>query len=175
MQHQQHQQRRRPASAPWLWLLALGLASAHAGDAVYKTIGPDGKVIYSQTPPTQGKLDKKMNFEHLPATPLPAHVLQFRAEMERSLAQRQAQANAPVPAGLRLFSAKWCGYCRQAQSWLAAQQVPYQTLDIDTPEGMSEFVRTGNKGGVPFLLGPGVSLRGFSAPAYAAALGKPAP
>jgi glutaredoxin len=163
----------RQRRIPYLWaLLPLMVGAAHGGDAVYKFVGPDGKVIYSQTPPADGKLDKMMAFEHLPATPLPAHVLAFRAEMERSIAQKVAQANAPPPDRLRLFSARWCGYCRQAQAWLAAQKVPYQNMDIDTPEGMSEFVLTG-KGSVPLLLGPGIKVRGFSVPAYSAALAKP--
>lgn len=158
----------------WLWpLLLLVAGAAHGGDAIYKSVGPDGKVVYSQTPPADGKVDKKMTFEQLPATPLPAHVLAFRAEMERNIALKVTQANAPPTGRLRLFSAQWCGYCKLAQAWLAAHKVPYLTLDIDTPEGMSEFVRTGKKGGIPLLLGPNVDLRGFSEAAYAAALAKP--
>ena len=106
--------------------------------------------------PADGKLDEKTSTE----------ILAFQA------AQAE-RANASRTGHLRLFSAQWCGYCRQAQAWLAANQVPYQNLDIDTREGMAEFVRSGKKGGIPLLLGPNVEVRGFSAGAYRAALRKP--
>lgn len=155
--------------------LAIGLAlplAAVAADKVYKTIGPNGQVIYSQTPPArvQGQVEKQMEFRNLPATALPDYVLKFRAEMERSMAQKVAQADAPSGNELRFFTAKWCGYCKQAQAWLNANGVAYQALDIDTPQGMTAFVRTGHKVVVPLLVGPNVKLQGFSAQAYAAAL-----
>ncbi|NPC56276.1 glutaredoxin family protein [Caenimonas soli] len=133
----------------WLWALLLLVAGAAQSS----------------------NLDKTTTLEQLSETPLPAQVLAFQAEMERNLAQqRGTRANARSPGHLRLFSAQWCGYCRQAQAWLAANQVPYQNLDIDTPEGMSEFARSGKKGGIPLLLGSNVEIRGFSAGSYRAAL-----
>lgn len=164
----------------WLCLTVIGVAlplAALASDKVYKSVGPDGKTVYSQTLPAQnqGRVEKQLEFRHLPATALPDYVLKFRAEMERSMASK-AEADAAAPAaGLRLFMAKWCGYCRQAQAWLGTHGVAYQALDIDTPEGMTAFVRTGNKVAVPLLMGPGVKLQGFSAQAYAGALLKAAP
>jgi glutaredoxin len=137
----------------WIWALLLVLASA----------------AYGSNAPAGGVLDGKTTFDAVEqplATPLLADVLAFRAaEIERN--------NAPRIGHLRLFSARWCGYCRQAQAWLAAHNVPYENLDIDTREGMSEFARTGKKGGIPLLLGPDVEVRGFSASSYRAALSKP--
>ncbi len=150
--------------------------TAVGNDKVYRSVGPDGKVVYSQTPPDEGRVDKQFSFERLPTTDLPDYVLKFRAEMQRNIALKQQPA-APVAADqLKLFNAKWCGYCRQAQAWLAAQGVAYVSLDIDTPQGMTEYLRvSGGKGGVPLLMGPGVQLRGFSAAAYQAALAKRPP
>ena len=138
----------------WLWALLLMVAGAAYGGNI----------------PADSKLDETMTLEQLPE--MPAQVLAFQAEMERNNAQRGTgtRASARAPGHLRLFSAQWCGYCRQAQAWLAQHQVPYQNLDIDTPEGKAEFARTGKKGGIPLLLGPNVELRGFSAGAYRAAL-----
>jgi len=145
--------------------------AAGANDKVYKSVGPDGKVVYSQTPPAQGRVEKQLSFDHLPATALPDYVLKFRAEMERNIALKQ-QPHAPAHANqLRLFTARWCGYCRQAQAWLAGRGIAHVTLDIDTPQGMTEFVRSGaGKGGVPLLVGPQVRVQGYSAAAYQAAL-----
>ena len=169
-----------PDPMRWLFLLGVAVAlplTAWTSDKVYKSVGPDGRIVYSQTPPeqSQGRVEKQLEFRHLPATALLDYVLKFRAEMERNMASKTQGDAAPPAAGLRLFMAKWCGYCRQAQAWLGANGVAYQALDIDTPEGMTAFVRTGNKVAVPLLVGPGVKLQGFKASAYAAALQKPEP
>jgi glutaredoxin len=111
-----------------------------------------------------------MEFNNLPATALPEHVLRFRQEMEKSISQKLAAA---VPTqGLRLYSAKWCVYCRHAKAWLGAKGVAYTEVDIDTPQGMQEFAATGGRGSVPLLIGPSVRVQGFSEEAYTAATAK---
>ena len=137
----------------WLWALLLVASAAYGGDA------PDKEAR------AEGQPDKTIALQQLPATPLTTDALKFYAEMERDLARQLTQIDAR-PGYLRLFSARWCGYCRQAQAWLALHRVAYQNLDIDTREGMSEFVRTGKKGGIPLLIGPNVEVRGFSEAAY---------
>lgn len=142
----------------WLWALMLLVTGAAYGGNI----------------PADSKLDETMTLEQVSEMPLP-QVLAFQAEMARNNAQRATGTRAKVqsPGHLRLFSAQWCGYCRQAQAWLAQHQVPYQNIDIDTPEGKAEFARSGKKGGIPLLQGPNVEVRGFTAAAYRAALTKP--
>lgn len=153
-------------------VLATLVTFASASDRVYKSIGPDGQVVYSQTPPSEGRVEKQLSYEHLPATPLPAYVLKFRAEMERSIQRKQMPASTP-DGSLQLYSARWCGYCRMAQAWLASQKIAYTNLDIDTPQGMSAYVQaSGSKVSVPLLTGPGVRVQGFSEQAYRAALAR---
>jgi glutaredoxin len=147
--------------------LASGGAAAQGTDTVYRSVGPDGRVTYSQSPPASGKVDRKLEFEKLPATPLPAYLLQFRQDVSQA-----AVAAAPPPQGLRLYSATWCGYCRQARAWLQANGQAFQEVDIDQPAVLAEFRQRGN-GGVPLLVGPNLSVRGFRAEAYAAALKGP--
>lgn len=156
------------------WLAAIAAASvallAQAGDTVYKVVGPDGKVSYSQMPPASAPA-RKMEFNNLPATPLPEHVLRFRQEMEKNISQKLTAAAAPTQ-GLRLYSAKWCVYCRHAKAWLGAKGVAYTEVDIDTPQGMQEFATTGGSRSVPLLIGPSVRVQGFSEEAYTAATTK---
>lgn len=158
---------RTAALAAMLLVLLAGTALAQGSDTVYRSVGPDGRVTYSQTPPAEGKLERRMEFEKLPATPLPAYLLQFR----KDAARMAAAATAPPSAGLRLFTASWCGYCRQSKAWLRANGLGFQEIDIDQPAGMSAFVAAGGRGSVPLLVGPNVRLQGFSRTGYAAALG----
>lgn len=164
----------RPLSPRLAWvlvgLLACTAATGQGRDTVYKVIGPDGKVTYSQDPPAGGgTVAKKMEFEQLPASPLPSYVLKFREEMERNIVAKQA-GEAP-PTGLRLFSAKWCGYCKLAKAWLARHGTAYEELDIGTPGGMRAFIQSGARSNVPLLVGPNnLRLQGFTEAAYASAL-----
>ncbi len=144
---------------------ACAAAAAQGSDTVYRTVGPDGRVTYSQVPPAGTTPARKLEFEKLPASPLPAYLLKFRDDMARGSA-----AAAAAPAGLRLFSAKWCGYCKQARAWLSGQGVAFEEVDIDQPAGMAAFAQAGGRGSVPLLVGSGVRLQGFSPDSYAAAV-----
>jgi glutaredoxin len=156
-----------------LWAFCLLLCSASAlaaGDKVYKTLDANGRVVYSQSPPPASKgasTDAVMEFSHLPASPLSAETLKFRADMEKSLAAKATAGYAPPANSVAvLFSAKWCGYCKLAKAYLQKGGYAYQELDIDTPEGMRSFVQVQPKSGIPVLLKEGKRINGFSAPAY---------
>jgi len=64
------------------WLVVLEPAMA---ETLYKTIGPDGRVEYTDRPPADGKAAKTLNFADLPATPLPDSVLRYREQLKKSM------------------------------------------------------------------------------------------
>ena len=139
-----------------------GATLGHAG-TLYKSIGPDGQVVYSDQPPQSGKLERTFNFANLPSTPLPDSVVRYRQELEKSMQNRLAAA----PAGRTpvLLWAKWCGYCRQAEAYLNEKRIGFQKQDIDTSEGMRSLAEAGGRG-VPVLLVNGQKVQGFSRAAY---------
>jgi glutaredoxin len=156
--------------APHCMLLALAfalcatlvVASDARAQVLYKSIGPDGKVTYADRPPADGTVTKTMRVEELPNTALPAKTVAELQQLQKSAAKSVA---AP-PAGVVLFAASWCGYCRMARSYLGQRGIPFQEVDIDTASGKMAFVQAGGVGGVPLLLANGRKLRGFSAQAY---------
>ena len=136
-------------------------AGAHAdpgAQTVYKSVGPDGKIRYSDRPPADGKLEKTLTFANLPASTLPPSYLERLKKVEA------AAATAP-PSGVVLYSAAWCGYCKKAKAYLAARSVAYQDIDVDSPAGMAAFAGVGG-GGIPVLVSQGQAVRGFSTQAY---------
>jgi glutaredoxin len=147
--------------------LACALASAaiHA-DTVYRSLGPDGKVTYSQRPPADGKIDKTIVFQNLPSSPLPESVLRHRRELMKSMNKRFAGAGKADRAQPVFFMAQWCGYCKQAKRYLAEKGIRYSEYDIDTPDGMRAFVEAGEVRGVPVMLFNGQRVQGFSRGAY---------
>jgi glutaredoxin len=154
---------------------ALAAAAAASGQVLYKSIGPDGKVSYTDRPPAQGSVEKTLKIDDLPNTALPTKTLAELEQLRQKAAKGAAQASTtaagkgdspPVVSGVTLFAASWCGYCRKARAYLAQKQVAYQEVDIDTPDGKMAFVQAGGQGGIPLLLARGRKLRGFSEPAY---------
>ena len=140
------------------------LVSAVSAEQLYKSVGPDGKVRYSDRLPTEGRVEKTMKFENLPTSALPASTASYVEQLRRL----RAGASASLPTtGVVLYSASWCGYCRQAKAYLSSKAIAFQEIDIDTSGGMNNFAQAGGAGGgVPFLLAGGQSVRGFSAAAY---------
>lgn len=150
-------------------LIALAAAVTAAEKTLYKTVGPDGQIVYSDKPPTQGRVEKTMKFEDLPATPLPV----ARSAYLEWLKTRPSIAAAPPAGEVQLFSAAWCGYCRRAKAWLGAKGVAYREFDIDTPAGMAAYAAAGGGKGVPLLVKGGQRVQGFAEAAYAAAFAAP--
>ena len=154
------------AAAALAALLWLSTAPA-AAQTLYRSTGPDGRTVYSDKPPTEGRVDKTMNFENLPSSPVPAATLSYVEQLRRM----RASSPPPPVEGLVLYSASWCGYCRKAKAYLAAKGAPYQEIDIDTPTGRNAFAQAGGGKGVPLLISKsGQRAQGFSAAAYDALL-----
>ena len=140
-----------------LALLFLPVLS-HAG-TMYKSVGADGKILYSDQPPASGKVEKTLNYVNLPATPLPESVIRYRNELEKSMQGRLSEARkSPDTKQVSLLPAQWCGYCRQAKAYLAEKKIAYKEYDIDTQEGMRAMVEFGGGSGVPVLLWHGQKI-----------------
>lgn len=135
---------------------------------IYKTIGPDGKVIYSDKPSSAGGPSKTVSYKSMPASPLPASVLRYQQEIQQGLKNRLAEADKPIARNqVTLFTAPWCGYCRQAKSYLGEHNIPYTEYNIDTPEGMKIYSASSEgSSGIPLLLSHGQRKVGFSREGY---------
>ena len=144
-----------------LALLMLLAAPVVCAQTLYKSIGPDGKPVYSDRPPVEGRLEKTLKVENLPNTALPANLA---AELQRL---RQSGAKASIASSHTvLYAAAWCGFCKQARAYLAQKGVKYEDIDIDTQAGKAAFAVAGGGGGIPLLTLKGQQVRGFSAKAY---------
>ncbi|MBR0566891.1 glutaredoxin family protein [Azoarcus sp. L1K30] len=145
-------------------MLIIGFsATTTFADTMYKSIGPDGKVVYSDRPPVEGRIEKTITFENLPSSALPKQAASYVEQLKR------LRASAPVVASREstvLYSATWCGYCAKAKAYLAGKGISYEEIDIDTNEGKASFAQAGGGKGVPLLLARGQRVQGFSTAAY---------
>jgi glutaredoxin len=145
-------------------LLTLALLPALAWSSpqtLYKTVGPDGKVSYSDRPPADGRIDKKLSFESLPSTPLPPPSSAYLEWLKTRPALAPAVSDEVV-----LYAAAWCGYCRQARTYLRAKGIAYRDVDIETDAGRHAFSVNGGGKGIPFIVRGKAQMRGFSAAGY---------
>jgi glutaredoxin len=156
----------RSAGCMIVGVTVMCLPALAQGPAMYKSVGKDGHVTYSDYPPSGNKVEKVMTFEYLPRSQLPAGTT---ARLDK-LGKEQAAAPAAAPAAdgrVRIYTAVWCGYCRQAKAYLNSHGIAYDEYDIDTPSGLNAFAHENASGrGIPLLLVGNRSLRGFSELAY---------
>ncbi|MBS1198174.1 MAG: glutaredoxin-like protein YruB [Proteobacteria bacterium] len=148
-----------------LFLLALLLLASlqlQAG-TVYKSVGPDGRPIYSDQEPPKKVRVQVLSFEDAPATPLPPELQRYRDELQKRSSQVVKVDDSKQAV---LFSAQWCGYCRKAKAYLASKGIAYKEYDIDTEDGMRAMVSVGGGKGVPVLLWKGQRQGGFSPEGY---------
>lgn len=71
-----------------------------------------------------------------------------------------------------VYGTDWCGYCRQAEAWLKARDIPYVARNIEKdPEALEELnakkraAGKARQGGVPWIDAGGELLTGFDVPA----------
>jgi glutaredoxin len=141
--------------------------SVALAQTVYKSIGPDGNVVYSDHPPADGKVDKTFNFVELPSSPVP----DLPADSANTSGKKAMPTQPVVPRdGVLMYSASWCGYCKRAKAYLAKNHIAYSSVDIDTADGRSSFQEVG-KGSVPLLFWGKRRIRGFTAEGYDAFFG----
>jgi glutaredoxin len=134
-------------------LLALGIPAAAQ---VYKWTDSTGKVHYGDKPPddvktSQVKVDAVTSYEGPP-----------QVDSWASIIRGSAASRPPDAKTLTMYSTTWCGYCKRARAYLAANAIPYKDIDIEaTPENRAQFKAYGGKGVPMFILGE-QRLRGFN-------------
>ena len=90
--------------------LAVAVATLAQAETLYKVVGPDGKITYTDQPPADRKSTTALQFADAPTTPLPASVLKYQAGLQKSLANRLALSKSIGAGTPTLFGASWCGY-----------------------------------------------------------------
>lgn len=74
-----------------------------------------------------------------------------------TLSDRDASTSTVI-----LYSAGWCGVCKQARAYMQRQGIPYREFDVEkTARGRKDFRRLGGTG-VPVILIGRQRMNGFS-------------
>ena len=140
--------------------LLLLLALPCAGQ-VYKWVDSQGKAHYGDSPPDDVK--KEQLKVEVRSHEGPAQVTDWAAILRR----------ATPPTGrihaVTVYTAVWCGPFKRAKSYLNAQGVRFNEVDVETADGKREFAQMGG-GGIPLILVGSKAMRGFDEARLAAML-----
>jgi glutaredoxin len=147
--HLEAQRRTKTWAATGL-VLVLGLVAASAiAQPVYRLVGPDGRVTFSDRPASDAEASAVGSVGSSSA-PDSAAQLPFQL--------RQVVARYPVT----LYTAKGCAPCNSGRNLLAARGIPYTEKLIDTPADGDALKRLSGEAALPLLTIGGQQLKGYS-------------
>jgi len=133
--------------------LSLGAALSASAQGVYRIVGPDGRVTFSDQPPPAAATNRAPG-QAPAAAPAPAGGGGAALPFEL----RQTASRFPVV----LYTGKDCAPCNSGRNLLNARGIPYTEKTVTTPEDAEALRRLAGEASLPFLTIGAQRLRGFS-------------
>lgn len=132
------------------------LVAAGAQAQMYKWVGPDGKITYSDTPPPRAasRVETKSLPDNAPST----------SGLPFELAE--AVKNSPVT----LYTAGDCAPCEEGRKLLAGRGIPFSEKTVTSQEDLAKLRQLDSQERIPLLTVGRSKERGFEAGAWNAAL-----
>ena len=127
-------------------------ASVHA--QLYKSVGPDGKITYSDTPPKAARVETREIGESSPGI--------------SGLPYELASAARGNP--VTLYTTKNCVPCDDGRKLLAERGIPFSEKTVNTNEDMTQFKNVSGDSQLPVLAVGRAKERGFENAAWNTAL-----
>lgn len=129
--------------------LLMGLLSAPAlAQGVYRIVGPDGRVSYSDQPPLAATAR--------PAAAAPGSAGSASPQLPFEL--RQINSRFPVT----LYTSSECAPCNSGRNLLNARGIPYAERTISTNEDAEALKRLSGQASLPFLTIGSQQIKGYS-------------
>jgi glutaredoxin len=132
-------------------LLVLGSHAALA-QTLYRSVGPDGKVTFSDTPPpASAATNAKAKGSATPAGPVSAgSALPYELQ--------QIASRYPVT----LYTGDNCGPCASGRNLLTARGIPFTERTVTTPEDAAALQRMSGDTSLPFITIGGQQIKGYA-------------
>ena len=129
---------------PLLWTAQSALAQT-----VYRIVGADGRVTFSDKPPVSNDkvtaTDRSGRTQELGGAALPFEL-------------RQTASRYPVT----LYTSSNCAPCGSGRTLLGARGIPFSERTVNTPEDAEALTRISGENSLPFLTIGGQKIKGFS-------------
>ena len=136
-------------------MLVAGLLAVGAAQAQYKSVGPDGRVTYSDVPPpaTAKVVEQKKLAGGTPTIALPFEL-------------QQATTRYPVT----LYTGDKCTPCDEGRNYLRTRGVPFNERTVTSDEDLALFKQQSPDGTAPVIAVGGRRSVGFTQAAWAGLL-----
>ena len=131
---------------PLLGLLSLPLLA----QGVYRIVGPDGRVTFSDQPPPTEAQPRTAGAKGTASTTAGGGQLAYEL--------RQVTSRYPVT----LYTSKECAPCNSGRNLLNARGIPYTEKTITTAQDAEVLKRLNSDGSMPFLTIGGQQIKGYS-------------
>jgi glutaredoxin len=130
---------------PTLLLFALLVCAALDARAdIYKVVGPDGKISYTdKEPQTVGAKSEKLKIQTYSGAP-------------------SVSNSGTSVRKVTILSAEWCGICTRAKNYMKSRGIAFEEWDIDRSDFARAKMRELGARGVPVILAGGQKMVGFS-------------
>lgn len=134
----------------WLGLAAIGLLASSAwAQGVYRIVGPDGRVSYSDQPPVSEKARPVGG-----TTAAGAQVSNGQLPYElRQVSSRYA---------VTLYSSQDCAPCNSGRNLLNARGIPYAEKTVSTAQDAEALKRLSGSTSLPYLTIGSQQIKGYS-------------
>lgn len=129
---------------------ALGSTLGAQAQTIYRIVGADGKVTFSDKPPVSAEQGKIAGTGVGASGGVSGSALPFEL--------RQIASKFPVT----LYTAPDCGPCNSGRALLTGRGVPFNERTVTTPEDSASLQRIGGDRTLPLLMVGGQKIRGFS-------------
>jgi len=134
-------------------LLAAGVLAPLQAQQVYRIVGPDGKVTFSDKPPADPNVKSTSG---RPGSAGTTGAAGTSAALPFEL--RGAMQRYPVT----LYTSTNCGPCGQGRAYLSSRGIPFSERTIGSPDDIEALRRLSGDTRVPVLSIGSQQLRGFS-------------
>lgn len=130
--------------------VALGLLAATSvlAQGVYRIVGPDGRVTYSDQPPPTGASVR----------PAGAAAAGNTGNTQLPFELRQVASRFPVT----LYTSSDCAPCNSGRNLLTARGIPYAEKTVNSFEDTEALKRLSGESSLPFMTIGGQQIKGYS-------------
>ena len=140
-------------------IFAVACLATSVAVAQYKYVGPDGRVVYSDTPPAA-------NAKGVQKKPLGAGAPEAAAGPNLPYALQQASRNFPVT----LYTTADCGVCDAGRAFLSKRGIPFTEKTVKSSKDIDALKQLSGSTSIPVLLIGSAKQSGFEAGAWGEAL-----
>lgn len=149
-----------------LAIITLLLSFSLAGAEMYQWVAEDGSVTFKDTPPPASRKRKKVKVyndnDFAPAPPQQPATARSDKKPSNAAPQSVPPRKGRFSGTVEMYVTEWCGYCKQAKSYMNSRGIPYVAYDIEKDSAARQRHKELGGRGVPLIIVGTNKMSGFS-------------